>query len=289
MMIAINALLLLVVALVAQAASSENRNLLGEVVIEGGPGTYPPPERDSRRRVQSRPRIFDSIFSSVARAIDSINTVSAQLNAPLHESAPTILASDPISVAETNALVPKLLVHLEVLQPALTTIRTNEIVIAALKIHSLIPDYVIVEENSASESGRAEQISKPEDELNEMSVPNYRTFLINFLHDLIKKLPEESKTSAINQIKSFYSYQFLYEFIAEKETEITQKLAESVHSIIQLKLLLSSTSETLSGTFTANSLALITSILESVMVSATMSADETARSIKSLSDVLERI
>ena len=285
MMIAINALLLLIVALVAQAASSENRNFLGEVVIEGGPGTYPPPERDSRRRVQSRPRAFDSIFSSVARAVDSINTVVAQLNSHLHESEPTIIPSGSISVAETNALVPKLLVHLEVLQPALTTIRTNEIVIAALKIHSLIPDYVIFD----SESGRPEQISKPEDELNEMSVPTSRSFLINFLRDLIKKLPEESKTNAINQIKSFDSYEFLDEFIAEKEAEIAQKLADSVCSINQLKFLLSSTSETLSGTLTSDSLALITSILESVMVSATMSADETARSIKSLSDVLERI
>ena len=285
MMIAINALLLLIVALVAQAASSEDRNLLGEVVIEGGPGTYPPPERDSRRRVQSRPLAFGSIFSSVARAVDSVNTVIAQINSHLHESEPTILPTGPISVAEANALVPKLLVHLEVLQPALTTIKTNEIVIAALKIHSLIPDYVIVD----SESGSAEQISKPENELNEMSVPTSRSLLINILRDLIKKLPQESKISAINQIEFFGSYEFLDEFIAEKEAEIAQKLADSVNSIIQLKLLLSSTSDSLSGTFTADSLALITSILESVMVSATMSADETARSIKSLSDVLERI
>ena len=50
------------------------------------------------------------------------------------------------SCHEALALLPQLLMHFNVIESANTIIKTNEIIIAALKMRSIIPDYIIDED-----------------------------------------------------------------------------------------------------------------------------------------------
>lgn len=174
---------------------------------------------------------------------------------PAHGLVTTYQAMGTISVEEAMALVPDLRIHLEVLQPALITLETNEIIIAALKARSFIPDYVIEEDPVADYNSDSSDSLDSEDEMTNIEFPTFRSYFIDFLKMLLKKLPKASRSSAINQIASFdFTEASLDEFITEKEAEKAQLLAEAVTNVQQLRDLFQMNSSTSHGSFSLDNL-----------------------------------
>ena len=86
-------------------------------------------------------------FNGTSSEIPESNRAEAAPWADQLESKTIKLASGQIPVTEALTLLPQLLMHFNVIESANTIIKTNEIIIAALKMRSIIPDYIIDEED----------------------------------------------------------------------------------------------------------------------------------------------
>ena len=121
----------------------------------------------------------------------------------------------------------------ELLKSATDTIEANEIIIAAVRMRSIIPDYIIDIENFRLDS---------ESEYIDRKARTSRMHIIDSLNRLIRALPQEAFASALNEIIAFDFSESLDEFSAQKEAENAQKFAESVAIIRQIQRIFHSNS-----------------------------------------------
>ena len=233
-MFAVRALLILNLVFMSQASSFENEN------SETGLGIY-----SSSMHEES----YNAPYCECHFPVSSEQLASA------HDLETINQATGSISVEEAMALVPDLHIHLEVLQPSLIILETNEIIIAALKARSLIPDYVIEEDPATDYNSYSSDSIDSEDEMTNMTFPTFRSYFIDFLKSLLKKLPKASRYSAINQIANFvFTEESLDEFITEKEVEKAELLAEAVTNVQQLRALFQMNSSPSHGSFSLDNL-----------------------------------
>ena len=242
-------------------------------------------------------RLFSYATSGIYRlasAFEEFNGISSEMPesnraedaswADQLESKTIKLASGPIPASEALALLPQLLVHFNVIESANTKIKTTEIVVAALKMRSLVPDYIIDEEdpdekelqsligqrhfNSFQAAFSEIEFIKPflRLALKKKNVPSYTSLLIYHLENLLFRLASESNTSAIDEIKNFdfNGPKSLAEVVAEKESEMAQVLADSVESVRQVQTILRSNLQASLDTFTSSSLAVISVIVDEI-------------------------
>ena len=251
-MFAISALLMLNLVFLAQASSFESENSDAGLVTSSSSKheeSYNAPYCDSHSRSAVQP---GAIYSE-------------QQFDPAHGLVTTYQATGTISVEEAMALVPDLRIHLEVLQPALITLETNEIIIAALKARSFIPDYVIEENSAADYNSDSSDSLDSGNEMGNFEFLTSRSYFIRFLKSLLKKLSKASRFDAINQIAHFvFTNGSLEEFITEKEAEKAQLLAEAVINIQQLRALFQINTATSHGSFSLDNLLNIVNYLHNI-------------------------
>ena len=121
----------------------------------------------------------------------------------------------------------------ELLKSATDAIETNEIIIAAVRMRSIIPDYIIDIEHFRLDS---------ESEYIDRKARTSRMHIIDSLNRLMRALPQEVFASALNEIIAFDFSESLDEFAAQKEAENAQKFAESVAIIRQIQRIFRSNS-----------------------------------------------
>lgn len=234
-------------------------------------------------------------FNGTSSEIPESNRAEAAPWADQLESKTIKLASGQIPVTEALALLPQLLMHFNVIESANTIIKTNEIIIAALKMRSIIPDYIIDEEdpdekefkrligplnfNSFQAAFSEIKFIKPYLQLalksKKKNVPTYYTLLSNHLENLLFRLANESNISAIDEIKNFdfNGPKSLAEVVAEKESEMAQALADSLESVRQAQAILRSNSQASPDAFTSSSLAVICVTVDEIKTFMTLLAE----------------
>ena len=200
------------------------------------------------------------------------------------------LVSGTITAATAVSAAPTLLNHLAGLEAALESIKTGQIVLAAVRMRSLVPDYIIevrasqegeisssddsdekssetLKSKSKSES-ESEDIDSDDSDSDDLTVPTSRALLVNSLNSLLKNLPSSAAhNSALDQIAGFEfdGHGSLDEFLGEKEAEAALKLSESIDAIRQIQRAIHSKSQETDEspvTLTANSLARIVAKLD---------------------------
>lgn len=181
------------------------------------------------------------------------------------------LVTAVITASSALTLAPSLLSHLAGLEDALEGLKTDQIVLAAVRMRSLVPEYTVtVDKEASSDDEEAEKKKKPsasvtaknsddsdsndsdsadnsddsDSDSDYVVIPNYNSILINSLNSLLKSLPSASKDEAMQQIFAFdfNESQSMAAFLAEKENEGAQKLAESIATIRSIQASLQSTS-----------------------------------------------
>ena len=205
------------------------------------------------------------------------------------------LSSGPITVSEALALIPDLQGHFEVFKSAWEVMKINKPVVAALKMRSLIPDYIIDDEDPEELALRdiRRSFNGPEDAIKDINFikpflkisvkkinfPEFNPVLDGCLRRILKKLPNESKAYVIDLIKNnsdSNGQKTLSEVVAEKEAEIVQALTNSVDSVRQLQAILRSNSQVSADTFNFATL--------SVVYFATNDIDEKFKRLRTLSE-----
>lgn len=121
----------------------------------------------------------------------------------------------------------------ELLKSATDTIEANEIIIAAVRMRSIVPDYIIDIEHFRRD-GDSEYLDRKS--------RTSRMHIIDSLNRLIHALPQDVFTSALNEIVAFDFNESLDEFAAQKEAGIAQKFAESFAIIRQIQQIFHSNS-----------------------------------------------
>lgn len=267
LMLVINALVLALCLLVCEASNSQlrKRNVGPKPALdESGSEVVDEPAQMSLLNDENeeppQSGYFDSLFtfaasvSGIAKSLGEADT--SNFKAPRDDSEAVTLATRTISGYEAVLLAPALLEHREHLQSALTSIKTAETVIAAFKLHSLVPNLVIDSQpKKYFDEWNSEYSYKEEAE--ELTPTTSKMILNDLLVTLMKPLPEE-----LNEIIQSAPIDRLDGFVAEKEEEIEYTLFKSTAVICELKSLFYSTSPTLSTALTPGWLALIVAKLD---------------------------
>ena len=202
--------------------------------------------------VSAIPRISNTIIlPSGPIPVSAITRISNTINLP----------SGSITVSEALALIPVLQGHFEVLKSAWTVQTINKNVVAALKMRSLIPDYIIADEEDPDELAIRElsrSFDGVEDAIKDINfiklflrisvkkinAVNFNSVLDGSFISILNNLPNESKAYVIDLIKNnSHSQESLAEIINNKEAEIEQAMANSIDSIRHLQAIFRSTSQ----------------------------------------------
>ena len=219
-------------------------------------------ESDSAKPSQTD--YFDSLFTSaVSKTVQQAfgATGSAQEDPELIK-----LATRTISVDEAVLLVPVLFEYYHFLKSALENIEIIEIVVAAIKLRSLVPDGLIeIELNSKRCLQDWKMNNTNAKAAQSLTLSTSNSLITNSIKAMLKTLSEESKERALNEILGFnFISCSLIDFVAAKEAEITGILKRSTAVILKLKTLLFSTSSNVKKNLTTGWLALVAYKLESV-------------------------
>ena len=180
-----------------------------------------------------------------------LNGQDGKFEKPVDNSEAVKLATRTISGDEAVLLAPALIENLEMMESHLKKIQINEIIIAAIKIKSLIPKMSIKDPQNFGKFSVCEHSN--------IALPSSCFHLSESLIYLINKLPKDSQSDAVTQIFDFdfKGSKTLDEFIKEKKSEIAQPLYECSVEVSRFKELLYNTSPTLNASLTNISIKLI--------------------------------
>ena len=197
---------------------------------------------------ESKTQVDLNLFGSVARSEfleellppvppnPAISEFVKHFNPPRFGSFSVKIESREISGQETVELAYKLLMHFSKLSEATNFIKSNENIISAILLRSLVPDYVV-----DIEAILASKIAKF-DGNRSYEIDTFRQRLINLIavdtHHLIN--PWTRNDAALEQIVNFdFNGEKSYrEFISEKEAEIFEKTAESFDILFKFQQIL---------------------------------------------------
>ena len=187
----------------------------------------------------------------------------------LHALLPLLISASHVTGAITTAkavsLAPTLLDQLAGLEESLEAIQTSQMVMAAIKMRSLVPDYTVdipkktgtvssSEDDSEDEKTRgksddedgntSQEDSDSDSDSDFEPILTSRAILVNSLNSLIKSLPRAYRDAALNQIAAFdfSGSQAFEEFLEHKEKESAIKLNESITAIHSIQNILQSNS-----------------------------------------------
>ena len=184
----------------------------GESLIIPQPAAHPTPQPAG---------LFDLLVSSVFACLPEY---FSEIQIPEDDNKPLKLATCTISGDEAVLLAPSLFENLEMMESRLKRIQINEVIVAAIKIKSLIPKMSVkVLQNSGKFSI---------DESSDIAVSATTFHVFNSIDLLIKTLPEEHQNQ-FDVSKQVFGFDFegsktLDEFINEKESEIALNLLKNV-------------------------------------------------------------
>lgn len=203
-------------------------------------------------------------------------TITTSLLLLLFSASPCRLVRGAITAAAAVNLAPHLLGHLAGLEDTLEGLRTDQIVLAAVRMRSLVPGYTVKtatgaevassssddeeaekkkktarDKAAAAGAGGSDSSSSEESSSNdsdsdsdELVFPNHQSILISSLNSLLKSLPSASRDEATEQIFGFDfgGPKSMETFLAEKDVEAARKLEESLATIRSIQGILRSNS-----------------------------------------------
>ena len=151
-----------------------------------------------------------------------------------------------ISGQAADDLANSLLVHYPKLSEAASCIKSNENIISAIKLRSLVPDYVI--DVDAIKKSRIDGFN----EMLSYEIDPSRQRLINAINVDIQPLILAEDDAALKQIVNFdfNGEKSFREFVAEKEAQIIEKTAESFEILSKFQQILHLNSSIPSEKFT---------------------------------------
>ena len=187
-----------------------------------------------------------------------LNGLKRKTKEPAEYYDPVKLATRTISGREADLLAPELFKNLEMTELRRKRIQINEIIIAALKIRSLMPNMPVKDPQNSGKFSI--------DESSNMALSATTFHIFNSIDLLIKTLPEDHQHQ-FDVSKQVFGFDFegsktLDEFINEKESEIAKHLRKGSAEVSRLKKLLYCTSSTSSIKLNSVSIKLIVEQLD---------------------------
>ena len=169
-----------------------------------------------------------------------LNGQDGKFEKPVEDSESVKLATRTISGHEAVLIAPELFKNLEMSESRRKRIQINEIIIAAVKIRSLIPNMLVKDPQNSGKFSI--------DESANIAVSATTFHVFNSIDLLIKTLPEEHQNQ-FDVSKQVFGFDFegsktLDEFINEKESEIAKHLRKGSAEVSRLKKLLYCTTST---------------------------------------------
>ena len=187
-------------------------------------------ETESQQPPADSPKSSKSFFYGLSKAFDVL------VNGP--PPAETDFVNLPSGIVPENeilSVIPVLIDNFNLLELISQTIEANEIIIAAVKLRSLVPHEVFNVANIVK--SRYQRPRKPEPESFVLHARNSHVRILDFLESLFFSLPEVHFVSSMHQIVGFdfNGNRSLDEFVAEKEAEIANEFVEVIPFIGQIK------------------------------------------------------